>query len=86
MKSIIITFHLFLITTIAYSQTNEKAKSKQITIDNTSSSTKTENKSEDSLEESKNPEDFVYEKKVINGKEVYYRKNKRLTITYQPKQ
>jgi uncharacterized membrane-anchored protein YitT (DUF2179 family) len=77
-KKTIVLF-LLTITFSAFSQENTKIKENV-----TSKKSQPANNNESS-----NPLNFGYEKKVINGKEIYIKednKSKKLVITYIPKQ
>jgi len=76
-----ITTVLFLVCTTFSAFSQEKTKQKENVVTKKTQSTNNT--------ESSNPLDFGYEKKVINGKEVYIKtdnKSKKLVITYIPKQ
>lgn len=76
---IITVLFLVCLTFSAFSQ--EKTKQKENVVTKKTQSTNNT--------ESSNPLDFGYEKKVVNGKEVYINKNNKsnkLTIVYVPKE
>jgi hypothetical protein len=69
---------LFLLTSTVPVFSQENTKPKENTVSNSTINS-----------ESNNPLDFGYEKKIINGKEVYIKKDNKstkLVITYIPKQ
>jgi hypothetical protein len=78
-----------LISFFGYSQSesNNNQDEKKVSLNvQKSDNTKTNELNVDNeLIESDNPEDFGFEKKIINNKVVYYKKNERVTIIHEPK-
>jgi hypothetical protein len=89
MKSLSILLTLILISFFGYSQSdysnNQDEKKVSLNVQKSDNNKPDKLKVDDELIESDNPEDFGFEKKIINNKVVYYKKNERVTIIHEPK-
>ena len=85
MKTSIITLFLLFFFVSGFAQSQDNGKKAQLSVEETTTVQPANGENEEVVDESKNPEDFGYEKKMVNGKTIYYRKNKKVHIVYEPK-